>query len=203
MFRFVYFLATRLEKCKLLLAAAGLVWLRPDFICFWPDFNINSYLISTFGFRSLNYLSCEHQLSSFPANFRKSSTPATQDTAFPIRSCFKIDDELVSNFEPPLRKTVTFSGYTRVFPVFTPLEQSPLTFTTQLVKVQHQPKKSPFKYPYTQRKGLRVRFFPFCTSIEPNGRFYMSLTTLQEESEYWKPEAMDNEPLYTKTFQRK
>ena len=124
----------------------------------------------------------------------------SQHTVFPIRSCLKIDDELVSNFGPPLKKTVTFSGYTQIFPIFTPLEQSP-TSTTQCAKVQPQPEKSSFKNPYSQRKGLRVSFFPFCRTIEPEGRCYTSPVALEEENDFWKAGAMDGEPLYIMNFQ--
>ena len=118
-------------------------------------------------------------------------------TAMPIRSCLKIDDELVSNFGPPLRKTVTFNCYIRVFPALTPLEPSPSTST----KVQPQPKKSSFKSMPAQRKGLqKVSFSSFCTTIEPNGRSYTSVVTL-EEDDCWKPGAMDGEPLYIMNFQ--
>ena len=119
----------------------------------------------------------------------------SQHTVFPIRSCLKIDDELVSNFGPPLRKTVTFSGYTRVFPIFTPLEQSP-TSTTQCAKVQPQPEKSSFKNPYSQRKGLRVSFSLFYNTIETDGRTYTSVTALEEEDDCWKPGALDGEAYY-------
>ena len=119
-------------------------------------------------------------------------------TAMPIRSCLKIDDELVSNFGPPLRKTVTFSCYIRVFPALTPLEPSPSTST----KVQPQPEKSSFKSVPTQRKGLqKVSFSPFYTTIEPNGWSYTSVVTLEEEDDCWKPGAMDGEPVYIMNFQ--
>ena len=136
-----------------------------------------------------------NHLSSFAETFRKSSTTLLREMSqpiFPIRSCLKIDDELISNFGHPLRKTVTFSCYIRVFPALTPLEPSSTS-----TKVQRQPKQSSYKSVPTQRKGLqKVSFSPFYTTIEPNGRSYTSLVTLEEEDDCWKPGALDGEPYY-------
>ena len=137
-----------------------------------------------------------NHLCSFAETFRKSSTTLLREMSlpiFPIRSCLKIDDELISNFGPPLRKTVTFSCYIRVFPALTPLEPSSTS-----TKVQRQPKKSSFKSVPTQRKGLqKVSFSPFYTTIEPNGRSYTSVVTLEEEEDdCWKPGALDGEAYY-------
>ena len=116
----------------------------------------------------------------------------SQHTVFPIRSCLKIDDELVSNFGPPLRKTVTFSSYIREFPALTPLDQPPSLST----KLHLQPEKSSFKSLSSQRMGLRVSFSPFYNTIETGGRTYTSVTALEEEDDCWKPGALDGEAYY-------
>ena len=120
----------------------------------------------------------------------------SQHTVFPIRSCLKIDDELVSNFGPPLRKTVTFSSYIRVFPALTPLDQPPSLST----KLHPQPEKSSFKSLSSQRMRLRVSFSPFYNTIETDGRTYTSVTALEEEDDCWKPGALDGEAYYKKKF---
>ena len=124
----------------------------------------------------------------------------------PIRSCQRIDDELVSNYGLSLRKSVTFNDLVESFGDVVTLEPSPATSKScpitfieryamplQLAATQpqrNQPRVKP------QRKNLRVRFSPFYLTIEPCGRTYPSVTALEEESGYWKPGAFDGEPFY-------
>ena len=126
-------------------------------------------------------------------------------TAWPIKSCVRMDDELISNYGPPLRKSVTFNDIVETFGVVVTLEPSPATsescpitfnerYAVPLQLAASQPqRKRPVK---PQRKNLRVSFSPFYLTIEPCGRNYTSVTALEEESEYWKPGAFDGEPFY-------
>ena len=122
----------------------------------------------------------------------------------PIRSCLRIDDELVSNYGPPLRKSVTFNDLETFGDVVT-LERSHATpkscritfneryaMPLQLAVSQPQQKR-PVK---PKRKDFRVTFSPFYLTIEPDGRTYTSVTALEEEDDCWKPGALDGEAYY-------
>ena len=134
-----------------------------------------------------------------------SSTPATgifDPTLMPVRSCLRMDDEVVSNYGPMLRKSVTFKDTAQIHEDVTLLVALPSSSTDQGLKVQQLPKRSFIKSPYHRQKELRVIFSPFCSVMEPEGRCYTFPVALEEESEYWKPGAMDSEPLYIINFQR-
>ena len=123
----------------------------------------------------------------------------------PIRSCLRMDDELVSNYGPPLRKSVTFNDLSEIFGDVVTLEPSPatskrcsITFNEQYVMpLQLAPSQPEQKRPVKpKRKDLRVTFSTFYLTIEPGGRTYTSVTALEEEDDCWKPGALDGEAYY-------
>ena len=108
-------------------------------------------------------------------------------TLMPVRSCLRMDDEVVSNYGPMLRKSVTFNDTAQLHVDVTPLVALPSSSTAQGSKEHFLPKRSSINSPYTRQKELRVTFSPFCSVIEPEGRSYTSPVSLEEENEYWKP----------------
>ena len=198
-----------------MLAAAGLVCRQAKIICFLPDFNINSFSISSSQLLCcLQYHNCSISSSLFRCLFTRDIfyiKTLFDLTMIPIRSCLRMDDELVSNYGPPLRKSVTFNDLVEIFGDVVTLEPSPATskscsntlngrnaMSLKLPVTQPQRKRSV----KLQRKDLRVSFSPFYLTIEPDGRTYTSVTSLEEEDDCWKPGAMDGEPLYIMNFQR-
>ena len=120
-------------------------------------------------------------------------------TLMPVRSCLRMDDKEVSNKGTMLRKSVTFNDTSLVHDDVNILVVLPSSFTTHRLNTQllpPPPQRLSINNPYRRQKELRVTFFPFCTVIEPEGRCYTFPVALEQESEHWKPEAMDGETLY-------
>ena len=55
---------------------------------------------------------------------------------------------------------------------------------------------SSIRKPNSRRKGLKVRFGFTQSNILPNGCSCESATEVEAPSDYWKPGAMDNSPIY-------
>ena len=123
-------------------------------------------------------------------------------TLMMVRSCLRIDDEVVSKHGPMLRKSVTFNDTAQVRDDVTPLIVLPSSFTAQGLKTQLLPKWSSINNPYRRQKEHRVTFSLFCSVIETEGRCYKFPVALEEKSEYWKPGALNGESLYIMNFQR-
>ena len=172
-----------------MLAAAGLVWPQAKIICFLPDFKINRSISSSTSL--LRCLSHSTSLFSLPLHFEIMFDPS----AFPIRSCLRMDDELVSNIGAPHHKKVHFNDTVEYIK-----DAAPRTWRIKHNSVRNIntfPIFSSLRSPSSKRSGLRVSFSFFEMTIEPDGRSYTSPTTLEdEENDYWKTGAMDGEPLY-------
>ena len=189
-----------------MLAAAGLVWPQAKIICFLPDFK-NSFISFNLNFHCNLLLNNKHLARVYLVQFPDPDgrrKKMCELTVWPIKSCLRMDDELVSNYGPPLRKSVTFNDIVETFGDVVALEPSPATSTSYRITFNGR-NSTPFELPASQpqrkrpvnpqRKNLRVSFSPFYLTIEPCGRTYTSVTALEEESEYWKPGALDGEPF--------
>ena len=155
--------------------------------------NINTYLISHSATFWLFVISQQTALltltSKSPKNCLFTSNSCTMSSRhaprmfdsslMPVRSCLRVNDEIVSNYGPPLGKIITFHINFQVCGELTPIVPFPSPSTPQEITVQ----------PSSVRKfksQVRVTFSPFHTTIEPNGRWSnTSVATLEKKNEHW------------------
>ena len=111
-------------------------------------------------------------------------------SAFPIRSCLRLDDEIVCNIGAPHHKKVHFKETVEYFGE---------TVLKQEAAAETPPRTPTFpclKGPQSQKKNLNVKFSFFETAIFPDGRSTQSAAATEERGNFWQPGAMDGVPLY-------
>ena len=114
----------------------------------------------------------------------------------PIRSCIRPIDELISNCGPPDKKNVRFADSAT-----NQLETTPTHPRARRIKRSAPIPETPTPLTLISGNKKTVRFFFIERAILPNGQVSQSVISFIDSEtnhcdEYWKPGALDYEPLY-------
>ena len=121
-------------------------------------------------------------------------------SALPIRSCLRLEDDLISNIGEPLRKQVHFKETVEFFGETVLKQKDAAETPPRTLRFNRRTNGSTIfpclKGPQSQNKNLNVKFSHFETVIFPDGRSTLSAAAKEDCGNFWQPGAMDGVPLY-------